>query len=275
MSNAHDIFLSYSRKDHDLMVQIKMHLENAGVRVWTDEGIKVGTPNWQIAIDKAIQEIKAMVVILSPDAKDSKWVREELSYAQNQQKQIYPLLARGNVSNAVPFGFSAYQWIDIRQDLEDGIKRLVQEFQVQGWIESQKPSPLLLRDRTILWVDDKALNNIYEMIMFKRMGASILSARSTKEALALLKADHFDVVISDVHRFEEGKSLPDAGYQLLELMMADKSLNTPLIFYTSRIDQKHLEQSKGASGSANYPTILKREVLKVFGIDWQIGSDLK
>lgn len=273
MSSVPDIFLSYSRKDHDLMVQIKDHLEQSGIQVWTDEGIAVGTPNWQMAIEKAIQEIKAVIVILSPDAKNSTWVREELVFAKTLKKQIYPLLARGDEANAIPFGFSAYQWIDIRQNFDDGIKRLKQEFQEQGWIKSEKAPPLLLINRSILWVDDRALNNIYEAKIFKRLGASIISARTTEEALALLSADNFDVVISDVHRVENGWPVPDAGYRLLKSMI-DKSINTPLVFYTSRIDQKHLAQSKGAFGSADFPTTLKREVLKVFGINWQIGDEL-
>jgi CheY-like chemotaxis protein len=127
--------------------------------------------------------------------------------------------------------------------------------------------------RSILWVDDRALNNIYEAKMFRRLGASIFSARTTKEALAFLKADSFDVVISDIHREEDGKSNPDAGYQLLKAMLAN-SHDTPLVFYTSRIDQKHLEKSRGAFGSADFPTTLKREVLKVFGIHWEIGGKL-
>lgn len=273
MSSVPDIFLSYSRTDHELMVRIKNHLEQSGVRVWTDEGIAVGTPNWQMAIERAIQEIKAVVVILSPDAKSSAWVREELVFAKTLKKQIYPLLARGDEASAVPFGFSAYQWIDIRQNFDDGIKRLEQEFQEQGWIKSQKAPPLLLINRSILWVDDRALNNIYETKIFKRLGASIISARTTEEALALLKADNFDVVISDVHRVEDGWPNPNAGYRLLESMIA-KGINTPLVFYTSRIDQKHVERSKGAFGSADFPTTLKREVLKVFGINWQIGDEL-
>jgi CheY-like chemotaxis protein len=225
-----------------------------------------------MAIEKAIQEIKAMVVILSPDAKNSTWVREELVFANTLKKQIYPLLARGDEANAIPFGFSAYQWIDIRQNFEDGIKRLKQEFQEQGWIKSQKAPPLLLINRSILWVDDRALNNIYETKIFKRLGASIISARTTGEALALLNADKFDVVISDVHRVEDGRPIPDAGYRLLKSMIA-QALDTPLVFYTARIDQRHLEHSKGAFGSADFPTTLKKEVLKVFGINWQIGDE--
>lgn len=205
--------------------------------------------------------------------KNSTWVREELAYAKTLQKQIYPLLAHGDEVNAIPFGFSAYQWLDIRQNFDDGIKRLEQEFQEQGWIKSDKEPPLLLMNRSILWVDDRALNNIFETRIFKRLGASIVSARTTEEALALLRADKFDVVISDVHRVENGISIRDAGYRLLKSMLAT-GLDTPLVFYTSRISQKHLEQSRGAFSSADFPTTLKREVLRVFGIEWQIGDEL-
>ena len=273
MSDAPDIFLSYSRKDHELMVEIKSHLEKSGIKVWTDEGIKVGTSNWQMEIEKAIRIIKAMVMILSPDAKDSKWVREEFSFAQTLEKKIYPLLARGDETTAVPFGLSAYQWIDIRQNVDAGVRRLEQEFQAQGWIKSKKPAPLLLINRSILWVDDRPRNNIYETQTFKRLGACIILAKTTELALELLRDNNFDVVISDVYRVEGGIKNPDAGYQLLN-SMATNSIKIPLVFYTSKIDQKHLEKAKGAFGSADFPTTLMREVFKVFGMNWEIGDDL-
>ena len=109
-----DIFLSYSRKDTDTMQKVKQTLLDAGFTIWTDEGIEPGTPSWKDAIDTAIYNCKALVCILSPDAKQSKWVKAELDRAETYEKKIYLILARGLKRDSVPFGFDTHQYVDIR-----------------------------------------------------------------------------------------------------------------------------------------------------------------
>lgn len=111
------IFLSYSRRDTDMMQRLRDDLRRAQLAVWTDENLKPGTPSWKQAIESALDAAGCVVVILSPDAKGSKWVKEELNYAENQGLRIFPVLVAGDEKSAVPFGFSASQWVDIR-DLE-------------------------------------------------------------------------------------------------------------------------------------------------------------
>jgi gamma-glutamyl hercynylcysteine S-oxide synthase len=110
------VFLSYSRADDDLMNQLRADLRAGGFDVWTDTGIKPGTPSWKRAIEDAIRGAGCVVAILSPDAAQSRWVREELDFAEAQGKQIFLILARGDKDDSVPFGFSTHQWVDIRRD---------------------------------------------------------------------------------------------------------------------------------------------------------------
>ena len=42
---------------------------NTGLSVWTDTGLTPGTPNWEDAIEEAVNQAKAMVVLLSPKCK--------------------------------------------------------------------------------------------------------------------------------------------------------------------------------------------------------------
>ncbi len=110
------IFLSYSRENKAIMQRVKQFLLDTGLRVWTDENIQPGTMSWQIAIEKQIDTTGCLVCILSPAAKQSQWVREELNYARARSKPIYLLLASGDESSSVPFGFSTFQWLDIRDE---------------------------------------------------------------------------------------------------------------------------------------------------------------
>lgn len=111
----HHVFLSYSRKDSSIMRRVRDDLRANGLTVWTDEGIEPGSDSWKMNIESAIKEAGCLVAILSPDSVDSRWVRAELDYAEAQRKKVYLILARGDESDAVPFGYAASQWMDIRQ----------------------------------------------------------------------------------------------------------------------------------------------------------------
>jgi len=115
---AHDVFLSYGREDTPTMQQVEKALREAGFTIWTDRGIAPGSPSWKAAIEQAILDARCMVVLFSPESADSRWVRAELDFADAHHKPIYPLLVRGDTADAIPFGFTSYQWIDMRKSSE-------------------------------------------------------------------------------------------------------------------------------------------------------------
>ncbi len=61
-----DLFLSYSRKDGEAMHVVQEALREAGLSVWTDEGLEPGRQSWQDVIAEALKQAHAMVVLLSP-----------------------------------------------------------------------------------------------------------------------------------------------------------------------------------------------------------------
>jgi hypothetical protein len=121
----HHVFLSYSRIDIDIMQRVKQDLRNAGLKVWTDEGIEPGTFSWKEAIEDAIRDTEMLVVLLSPDANNSKWVQREIDYADVQDVQVMPILVRGEPRDSVPFALAGSQFIDLRTNYEPGIKTLI------------------------------------------------------------------------------------------------------------------------------------------------------
>lgn len=122
----HDVFLSYSREDVAIMQKVRDELRADGFAVWTDEGIEPGTPSWKVEIEEALLNTTSVVVLLSPSASQSKWVRNELDFAETHRKRIFPMMVRGDEADSVPFGFTTYQWIDIREkkQFESGLTRL-------------------------------------------------------------------------------------------------------------------------------------------------------
>ena len=132
------IFLSYSRKDTAVMQQVKQTLLDAGVSVWTDEGIPPGTPVWERAIEKALRKCEGVVIIQSPDSAESDWVRRELTLADEFGKFIFPLLARGASEESTILRISTTQRIDIRTNFDVGLDRLLKDFAARGWTKKAR-----------------------------------------------------------------------------------------------------------------------------------------
>jgi serine/threonine-protein kinase len=119
------IFLSYSRADSELMGRVRDELSGGGFKVWTDGNLTPGTPSWKDGIEQAIEGASCMVVILSPEAKQSEWVKRELDYALACDLPIFPLLARGDERSAVPFALISAQRADIRDNYATGVQNLM------------------------------------------------------------------------------------------------------------------------------------------------------
>lgn len=116
-----DLFLSYSRKDGEVMHSVQEALREEGLSVWTDEGLEPGRESWQDAIAEALKQAHAVVVLLSPHSAQSTWVKNEIGFAQTLSKRIFPVLIAGEAATAVPIGLINSQWVEGRQDLHQAV----------------------------------------------------------------------------------------------------------------------------------------------------------
>lgn len=96
---------------------------------------------------------------------------------------------------------------------------------------SQHNTPQPLAAKSILWVDDRPTNVAYETNVLKILGARVIGALSTREALELVRDKKYDLIISDLHRDEDGEDVPTAGRRLITALRS-KGDKTPVIFYT-------------------------------------------
>jgi hypothetical protein len=120
-----DVFLSYSRADRDSMRYIRESLSVSGLTVWSDEDLEPGTKMWRTAVESAIENARCVVAVLSPEAKQSTWVGEELNYAAIHNVRVFTVLVRGDESSALPLGLTGMQWVDMRHNYETGIEQLL------------------------------------------------------------------------------------------------------------------------------------------------------
>ena len=115
--------MSYSRKDEAVMRRVVEFLRKQGINLWVDnEKLVPGTPIWEVEIEKAIINAGVVVVLLSPDSKNSPWVRREIGYAEDNGKRIFPVMIAGVESTTIPIRLTTHQRIDIRQNVENGLR---------------------------------------------------------------------------------------------------------------------------------------------------------
>jgi murein DD-endopeptidase MepM/ murein hydrolase activator NlpD len=88
------IFISYSKKQKAYARAFADYLIQNGFDVWIDDRIEYGE-NWWNAIVQAIEGCGALAVIMSPEAKSSRWVQREVQLADEWAKPTFPLLLAG------------------------------------------------------------------------------------------------------------------------------------------------------------------------------------
>lgn len=87
-----DIFISYKSDEYNTAKWVRDYLIKCGLSVWMAPEDIPGGGSYAEHIPDAIENCKAFVMIFSPKAQDSKWVRRELDQAINNDKEILPFM---------------------------------------------------------------------------------------------------------------------------------------------------------------------------------------
>jgi TIR domain len=87
------LFVSYARKDRELVIPIAQELVRAGVRLWWDEGLHAGE-DFGERIEQRVKGCVGILVFLSKHSTTKKaqnWVLEETKLAANAGKDVIPI----------------------------------------------------------------------------------------------------------------------------------------------------------------------------------------
>lgn len=101
-----EVFLSHAARDVRFARKLRSRLAQLDVPVWLAPTELKGAQEWHDEIGRALERCDWMVLVLSPDAIVSKWVKRELVFALNEDRfvgRIVPLLYR-------PCGWKALSW---------------------------------------------------------------------------------------------------------------------------------------------------------------------
>lgn len=100
-------------------------------------------------------------------------------------------------------------------------------------------------EKSILWVDDYPSNNAFIIEKLESDGIRVRKELSTDAAMAALRSDRFDVLISDLGRIEAGKENPFAGLELARAMSAE-SITVPMLVFSGPRGMENRERLRAA-----------------------------
>jgi hypothetical protein len=103
------IFISYSHKDGMYARKLQQYLIAQGFDAWIDDRIDYGV-RWPHEIETRLRGCDAFILIMSPNSRESDWVQNELNFARDLKKAVFPLLLKGDAWWHV----GTMQYVDVR-----------------------------------------------------------------------------------------------------------------------------------------------------------------
>ncbi len=106
------IFLSYARKNAEYAGDLQLHLRNEDIHVWRDVTNIPGGTEWANELEAAIDLMEALVVVVTVESVQSKWVEKECLAFLKKGKPVIPYIADEASKAASPQYLSSIQYFD-------------------------------------------------------------------------------------------------------------------------------------------------------------------
>ena len=216
-----------------------------------NEKLVPGTPIWEEEIEKAIKGASAVIVILSPDSKESVWVRREISFAEQYNKRVFPILVRGDEDSSITLRLITRQYVDIRENEDIGLNSLsaatlfyLEELEAQEKI-AQEQAEKLARAQA-------------EREIAERKAASLKAEREAAEKAAREAAEKAerDAIELAALKKTERQAAEKAEREAVELVALRKTEREAI---AARLESERIAVSKVEDEHINY-TIIDAEL---------------
>ncbi len=123
-----EVFLSHSHHDRAFVLPLVDILRRHGIPLWYSGTDIIPAQQWHDEIGAALQRCDWFMIVLSPDALQSLWVKRELHYALQQERlanNIIPLLYQDCEYGKLSWTLAGYQMVDFTQSFENGCRDLL------------------------------------------------------------------------------------------------------------------------------------------------------
>jgi len=159
MSDNYDIFLSYSHRDSGIAKHVADKFNDAGLRCFMAERDIGAGELWEAKIRKTLQSVDRVLLLITPNSKNSLWVAAEAGAAWALEKQLV----------------AATMFVDA-SDLIEPIKRhqaraIEAPAQLEALINELSPSRKFATDRIGgQWIDPTDNDTVF----FKQVGSRVV-----------------------------------------------------------------------------------------------------
>ena len=123
-----EVFLSHSSADRPFVDDLADVLRRHGIVFWYSDINIVAAQMWHDEIGVALARCDWFLLVLSPDAVLSTWVKRELIYSLEHDRfegHIVPLLYRPCAYDELSWTLSQLQMVDFSQDFHEGCRNLL------------------------------------------------------------------------------------------------------------------------------------------------------
>lgn len=123
-----EVFLSHSSQDRAFADKLAETLRRHGVPVWYSDTNIVGAQQWHDEIGNALSRCDWFLLVLSPAALKSRWVKRELFYALEDSRydnRIVPVIHRACDSRKLSWTLSSMEQIDFTGLPRNGFTELL------------------------------------------------------------------------------------------------------------------------------------------------------
>ena len=125
MTKTKQVFISYAKQDAQFAHRLADDLQRLGIQVWIAPESILGGEGWVSAIERGLEESSHMVVVLTPAALKSKWVKKETEVAiARERKGLIQIIPLDVEPCEMPLLLSSYQKVSFRCDYDVGLSQL-------------------------------------------------------------------------------------------------------------------------------------------------------
>ncbi|MFN0087065.1 MAG: TIR domain-containing protein, partial [Blastocatellia bacterium] len=199
------VFISYSRRDGEHAKRLIASLNLAGHACWIDTSSIKGGDEWVLTIADGILNSYALVVIVTTDALNSKWVKKEILWAEQRKKRIIPWVIEDVLDEAGFFSLIDHQPVKLFEcAYDDAVNRLLAGLPpVEAAPAATPPPEHSTRKLELAWLERLRLEELLNTEKYTPLGGASQQRRAEMRAVfQLMRMGKDREEIRETKRFE-------------------------------------------------------------------------
>lgn len=215
-SKPRQVFLSYAHADSAVARRIVDELSGAGLRIRISEWELQPGDSIASRIIEAVSSSDLLLVLLSPNSINSRWVQSELNTALSRELQtraitVIPALIE---DCKIPPPLANLVYLDLCSDLEGGIRRLIQQLGIAPDIDFSRLDPRSFESLVADLLQSLSFS-IEHQALTSDSGFDFKATFPTKDPFG---AHHEDVWLVEVKHYKTQRVSVDAIRQMVSYM---------------------------------------------------------